>query len=82
MRNMNAIDFCKDIYNILENTIRCNEPVNICTKDGNAVLISESDYRGIMETLYLNAIPHIEETIVEGLQMPLSECISEDEVHW
>lgn len=82
MMNMNATNFRKDIYNILENTIRYNEPVNICTKDGNAILISESDYRGLMETLYLNAIPHMEEKIIEGLQTPLSECVPEDEVHW
>lgn len=82
MTNTNVTNFRKNIYNILENTVRYNEPVNICTKDGNAVLLSESDYLGLMETLYLTSIPHMEEKIMDGLDTPLSDCVSENEVDW
>ena len=55
---------------------------NISTKDGNAVVISEDDYNGLMETLYLSSMPDIRNAIIEGLNTPISECIPENEVQW
>lgn len=78
----NASNFREDVYNILKQTILFNEPVNINTKDGNAVLISESDYNGMIETLFLSSQPELKEKIISGMNTPLEECISEDEVEW
>ena len=52
MTNVNITNFRKNIYSLIEQTIKYNEPINISSKDGNAILISEEDYRNIMETLY------------------------------
>ncbi len=82
MINTNATNFRKNIFVILEQTIKYNEPVNISTKDGNAVMISEEDYNGLMETLYLCSIPNMRERIMEGLKRPISECVPENEVEW
>ena len=82
MLNTNITKFRKDIFNILEQTIKFNEPVNVSTKAGNAVIISEEDYNGLMETLYLSSIPTVKEGIIEGLNTPISECIPESEVLW
>ena len=57
MLNTNITNFRKNIFAILEQTIKYNEPVNISTKSGNAVIISEEDYNGLMETVYLSSIP-------------------------
>ena len=67
---------------MVENTVRFNEPVNITTKDGNAVMISEEEYLGLIETLYLTSVPGMKEKLVEGLNTPLTETISEEEVDW
>ena len=67
---------------MLEQTIKYNEPVNISTKDGNAVIISEEDYNSLMETLYLYSIPEQREKIIEGLNIPIEECLTENEVEW
>ena len=72
----------KNIYSMIENTVRYNEPVNITTKDGNAVMISEEDYLGLMETLSITSVPGMKEKLLEGLHTPLSETISEEEVDW
>ncbi len=80
MLNTNITNFRKNIFSILEQTIKYNEPVNINTKDGNAVIISEEDYNGLMETLYLSSIPKLKEDIIEGIKTPLSECVPENEV--
>ena len=82
MINTNAANFREDLYNVLKQTILFNEPVNISTKDGNAVLISESDYRGLVETLYLTSQPELKEKLIEGMNTPIEDCISEDEVQW
>ena len=53
MTNTNITNFRKNIYEMLENTIKFNEPINISTKKGNAVVISEEDYNNLMEnTIY------------------------------
>ncbi len=82
MLNINITNFRKNIYGLLEQTIKYNEPVNISTKDGNAVVISEEDYNGLMETLYLSSVPGMKETIMEGLNTPLDECLPETEIEW
>ena len=82
MLSTNITNFRKNIFGMLEQTIKFNEPVNISTKDGNAIVISEEDYNGLLETLNLSSIPAMKEKIVEGLKTPLDECLPEDEVQW
>ena len=82
MLNTNITNFRKNIFGLLEQTIKYNEPVNISTKAGNAVIISEEDYNGLMETVYLSSIPKLREQIVEGLHTPLEDCLPENEVDW
>ena len=62
--------------------IKYNAPMNISTKDGNAVIISEDDYNSLVETIYLSSDHEQREKIIEGLNTPLKECISENEVVW
>ena len=82
MINTNITNFRKDIFGMLEQTVKYNEPINVNTKDGNAVIISEEDYDGLMETLYLSSITGMKEKIVEGLKTPIEDCIPEDRVEW
>ena len=82
MLNTNGTNFRKNLFEMLEQTIKYNEPINICTKIGNAVVLSEEDYNSLMETLYLCSIPGMKESILEGMNTPISECIPEDEVTW
>ena len=82
MLNTNITNFRKNIFGLLEQTIKYNEPVNIITKHGNAVSISEEDYNGLMETLYLCSVPGMKEKIIEGLNTPLNESLPENEVEW
>lgn len=82
MLNTNITSFRKNIFSMLEQTIKYNEPINISTKDGNAVVISEEDYNGLMEMVHICSVPGMKEKIAEGLQTPLSECLPENEVKW
>jgi prevent-host-death family protein len=68
------------LYQLLDSVAASHEPVLITGKRGNAVLIAEEDWRAINETLYLLNIPGMRESIVEGLNTPLDQCV--DEVEW
>lgn len=82
MTNTNITNFRKDIYELLEKTIKYNEPINISTKNGNAIVLSEEDYNGLMETVYLLNIKGMKEKLIKGMNTPKEECISEEEVEW
>lgn len=82
MTNINITNFRKDIYELLEQAIKYNEPINISTKNGNAVVLSEEDYNSLIETLYLSNIPEMKEKLIEGKDTNIDECIPENEVEW
>ena len=82
MTNTNITNLRKDIYNLLENTIKYNEPNNISTKNGNAVVISEEDYNSIMETLYIMSVPNLKDEIVKRENDNDEEYVDESEVKW
>jgi PHD/YefM family antitoxin component YafN of YafNO toxin-antitoxin module len=46
-------------------------------KRGNAVLLSEDDWRAIQETLHLVSIPVMRESILAGMATDVSELNSE-----
>ena len=76
------VSFRKDIYELLEQAIKYNEPINVSTKNGNAVILSEEDYNNLIETVYISSIPGLKEDIVEGLKEPLDNCLAEEDVEW
>ena len=82
MTNVNITNFRKNIYELLETVIKYNEPINISTKNGNAVVLSEEDYNNILETIYISSIPGLKEEIIEGLNAEDSEFVPENEVDW
>lgn len=82
MLNTNVTNFRKNLFNLLDQTALYNEIININTKNGNVFLISEEDYKGLMETLYLSSIPNMEKALIDGKNTPLEDCVAEDEVQW
>lgn len=83
---MTAISVTKareNIYQLLADVNRNSQPVTITNNNGkNGVLIGEEDWNAIQETLYLNSVPGLAESIISGGNTPLEECLSEDEVDW
>lgn len=79
---LNASQARANLFKLLEQVNRDSKPCIITSGKGDGVLISKDDWESIQETLYLQSIPGMKESIVEGIQTPLSECISEDELEW
>ncbi|MBR1672128.1 MAG: type II toxin-antitoxin system Phd/YefM family antitoxin [Fretibacterium sp.] len=82
MQTTSVASFQKNMSALLAQTIKYNEPLNVCTEDGNVIILSDEDYRGMVETLYLNSIPGMREKLLEGKAEPLSECVPENKVEW
>ncbi len=74
MPTLTASEARARLYRLIDEAAEAHEPVVITGKRGNAVLISEEDWRAIEETLYLVSIPGMRESIVEGLKTPVKEC--------
>ena len=71
MLNTNITQFRKNVFAMLENTIKYNEPINISTKSGNAILLSEEEYNGIMATLELSSNAELKKTLIDGMNTPI-----------
>jgi antitoxin YefM len=69
-----------NLYQLIDEAAHSHQPVLITGKRNNAVLVSEDDWRAVQETLYLVSIPGMRDSILEGLQTPVSECA--EELEW
>lgn len=71
-----------NLFKLLEQVNQDSKPRIITSRRGDGVLISKDDWESIQETLYLQSIPGMRESITEGMKTPLSECVSEEELEW
>lgn len=82
MTNTNATALRKNLFVMLNNAIKYNETINVNTKDGNAVIMSEEEYNGLIATVELSSERTLREKILAGKEEPIEDCISIDEVIW
>lgn len=81
MINTNVSTLRKNIFGLLEQAIKYNEVLNISTKDGNAVVISEQDYYNMVEALQLLTQPEMKAKIIRGQNTELCDCLSDDDIN-
>ena len=77
MTTLTATEARKQLYNLLDDVSDSHEPIQITGKRNSAVLISESDWKAVQETLYLSSIPGMSESIKAGLAESVENCDSE-----
>jgi prevent-host-death family protein len=63
MTTISATKARSNLYSLIDEANSSHEPIQITGKRGNAVLISEEDWRAIQETLYLQSIPGMVDSI-------------------
>jgi len=80
MSHMTANAVKKNFNAIIDAVIRQGDTISIATDDGAAMLVNQDEWYGMIETLYLQSIPNMKESILEGKATPLSECL--DSVGW
>lgn len=74
MAILKATDARADLYNLIDEAAESHQPIVITGKRNNAVLISESDWNAVNETLYLLSVPGMRESIKEGLEEDVVAC--------
>lgn len=68
---MTAISVTKaraNLYRLVDQANEESQTITITGKRGNAVLIGEDDWSAIQETLYLNSIPGMSQSIIKADQ--------------
>ena len=74
MTSLNATNARKNFYSIISDVSNSHNPVHVSSKKGSVVMISEDDWNSISETLHLNSIPGMTESIKKGMSESLSKC--------
>ncbi|MEA5535587.1 type II toxin-antitoxin system Phd/YefM family antitoxin [Crocosphaera sp. XPORK-15E] len=77
MKIININQAKDEIEQLVNQTNDNHQPILLSGTQGNAVLIAEEDWNSIQETLYLHSIPGMVESIIEGGNTPIEDCINE-----
>lgn len=65
------------LQQLIDSVSESHQPIVIAGQTSNAVLLSESDWASVQETLYLLSVPRMRESIREGMAMPIENCARE-----
>ncbi len=67
----------KNLYSLIDEANDSHQPIQITGKRSNAVLLSESDWRAIQETLHLQAIPGMVDSIKKASKGGIDQASAE-----
>ncbi|HUF89700.1 MAG TPA: type II toxin-antitoxin system Phd/YefM family antitoxin [Gemmatimonadota bacterium] len=77
MKSLTATEARKTLYRLIDEVTVTSEPIQISGKRSSAILIARDDWEALQETVHLLSIPGLRESIREGLETPLEECVEE-----
>jgi len=77
MTTVNVTEARANLYKLIDYASVSHEPVVITGKRGNAVLLAESDWNAINETLYLLSVPGMRESVLEGMRENIEDTSTE-----
>jgi len=68
----------KDLYKTVKAVAQFNETVTVTSKSGNVVIVSESDYNSLIETVYLMSQPGVFKELIEAKKAKPSDYVNYD----
>ncbi len=71
---ISVTDAQQQLQILINSVSESHQPIVIAGESSNVVLLSESDWASIQETLYLLSTPGMRESIREGLATPIKDC--------
>ena len=77
MTTITATEARKQLYRLIAEVAESHEPVHITGRNGDAILLSEEDWRSIQETLHLLCLPGMRKSIRRGFKTPVAKCSQE-----
>ena len=66
MTTITATQARQRLYSLIDEANDSHQPIQITGKRANAVLLSEDDWRAIQETLHLQSVPGLVDSIQEA----------------
>lgn len=70
----------ENLNDLINETTSTHRPIIIKGKRVNAILLSETDWNAVNETLHLLSIPGMRESIIAGLATDIGKC--SQITHW
>jgi len=80
MTTITATSARNKLYSLIDEANSSHIPIQITGKRGNAVLISEDDWKSISETIHLSTIPGMVESIKKGMNEKIEDC--SESIEW
>lgn len=77
METLTASDARARLYRLIDEVAESHRPIRITGKRNSAVLLSADDWSAIQETLFLLSVPGMRESIREGLETPIEDCVED-----
>ena len=75
-------NFRKDLSKYVSNVVRSKHPLQVITKEGNAILLSEEEYNGMLATMEIMSVPGMLERINAAANEPDSELVDAKTIDW
>jgi antitoxin YefM len=77
MSTLTASEARANLYRLIDEAAESHVPIRITGKRNSAILISEKDWASVQETMHLLSIPGMRESIREGMETSVDECVKE-----
>ena len=75
MTNISIVNLQDNLADYIKSAVDFDDIITVSTENGNAVILSEDEYSGLMETLYLLSVPGMKEKLTKGLAVSLEDCV-------
>ena len=83
MPTISVTEARSNLYKLLEQVNNSSTPLLITNKNGkNGYLIGEEDFNAILETMYLNSIEGLVESIISEGKTPYNQATDADDLDW
>ena len=75
MTNINMTNLKNNLADYIKSAVDFDDIITVNTENGNAVILSEDEYSGLIETLYLLSVPGMKDKLTKGLTIGLEDCV-------
>jgi prevent-host-death family protein len=82
MHTYNVTDTTSELHSLLHRVNQTHAPVQIVGKSAAAVILSADDWRAVEETIYLNSVYGLADSILSASKEPAEDCLPADEADW
>ena len=82
MNKINIKTLEKNFQKYINEAVKENKSFLITTEQGNFIILSESEYKGIKETLYLYSQKGLVDSILKGSKEDISSLTEYSKLDW